>query len=185
MKIEIRWHGRGGMGAKTAALLLGEAMMHQDKYIQVFPEYGPERRGAPVVAFTRISDEEIKGHYGIISPDVVVIFDDTLLTSPKIREGIKKDTVVLVNSSLSIDEIKKKLGIECNLKVVDASKISRELMGRDLPNTPMLGALMKILNILPFEDFLKAVEERLKNKFKEEVVRKNIEAIKKAYEEVK
>jgi len=185
MKIEIRWHGRGGMGAKTAALLLGEAMMYQDKYIQVFPEYGPERRGAPVVAFTKISDEEIKGHYGITSPDVVVIFDDTLLASPKIREGIKNDTIVLVNTSLSIEEIKKKLGIECNLKVVDASKISKEIMGRDLPNTPMLGALMKILNILPFEDFLKAVEERLKNKFKEEVVRKNIEAIKRAYEEVK
>lgn len=184
-RIDIRWHGRGGMGAKTAALLLGEAMMHEGKYIQAFPEYGPERRGAPVVAFTRISDEEIKGHYGISSPDVVVVLDPTLLSSPRVKEGIKKDTVVVVNTSLSPEEIKKKLGVECKVKTVDASGISEKILGRNLPNTPMLGALMKALNLLPFDRFLKAVEERLKMKFKEDVVKKNIEAIKKAYEEAK
>jgi pyruvate ferredoxin oxidoreductase gamma subunit len=184
-RIDIRWHGRGGMGAKTAALLLGEAMMHEGKYVQAFPEYGPERRGAPVVAFTRISDSEIRGHYGVTSPDVVVVLDPTLLASPKVKEGIKKDTVVVVNTSLSPEEVRKKLGVDCEVKVADASTISREILGRNLPNTPMLGALMKAINLLPFENFLKAVEERLKMKFKEDIVRKNISAIKKAYEEVK
>lgn len=184
-RIEIRWHGRGGMGAKTAALLLAEAMMHEGKYVQAFPEYGPERRGAPVVAFTRISDEEIKGHYGITSPDVVVILDDTLLTSPRVKDGIRKETVVVVNTSLSQEEIKKRLGIDCNIKSVDASFIAQKVFGKDLPNTPMLGALMKILNIIPFERFLEAVKERLRTKFREDVVEKNVEAIKKAYEEVK
>lgn len=184
-RIEIRWHGRGGMGAKTAALLLAEAMMHEGKYVQAFPEYGPERRGAPVVAFTRISDDEIKGHYGITSPDVVVILDDTLLTSPRVKEGIRKETIVVINTSLSQKEVKERLGIDCNIKVVDASFIAQEVFGKDLPNTPMLGALMKILKIIPFERFLKAVKERLKTKFREDVVEKNIEAIKKAYEEVK
>ena len=184
-RIEIRWHGRGGMGAKTAALLLAEAMMHEGKYVQAFPEYGPERRGAPVVAFTRISDEEIKGHYGITSPDVVVILDDTLLTSPKVKEGIRKETIALVNTSLSQEEVKEKLGIDCNIKVVNASFIAQEVFGKDLPNTPMLGALMKILNIITFERFLEAVKERLKTKFREDVVEKNIEAIKKAFKEVK
>lgn len=182
-RIDIRWHGRGGMGAKTAALLLGEAMMHEGKYIQAFPEYGPERRGAPVVAFTRISDEEIKGHYGVTSPDVVVVLDSTLLTSPRVREGIRKDTVLIVNTSLSPEDVRKKVGLECEIRTVDASRISEEIFGRNLPNTPMLGALMKVINLLPFERFLKAVEERLKMKFKEDVVKKNIEAIKKAYKE--
>ncbi|MEO0262230.1 MAG: 2-oxoacid:acceptor oxidoreductase family protein [candidate division WOR-3 bacterium] len=184
-KIEIRWHGRGGMGAKTAALLLAEAMMHEGKYVQAFPEYGPERRGAPVVAFTRISEEEIKGHYGIVNPDIVVIFDDTLLTSQRVKEGIIKETVVVVNTHFSQEEVKKRLGIDCNIKLINASSIAQEIFGRDLPNTPMLGALMKILNIIPFERFLKAVKERLRTKFREDVVEKNIEAIKKAYEEVK
>ncbi|MEO0231110.1 MAG: 2-oxoacid:acceptor oxidoreductase family protein [candidate division WOR-3 bacterium] len=184
-KIEIRWHGRGGMGAKTAALLLAEAMMHEGKYVQAFPEYGPERRGAPVVAFTRISEEEIKGHYGITSPNVVVILDDTLLTSPRVKEGVMKDTIVVVNTSLSQQEAKDKLGLDCDVRVVNVSLIAQEVLGRDLPNTPMLGALMKILNIIPFERFLKAVKERLRTKFREDVVEKNIEAIKKAYEEVK
>jgi pyruvate ferredoxin oxidoreductase gamma subunit len=183
--IEIRWHGRGGMGAKMAALLLGEALIHEGKYVQAFPEYGPERRGAPVTSFTRISDEKIKGHYGIRKPDIIVILDPTLLNSDKVRSGISEKTKLLINTPLSKEEIKQKIEVDCPVNVVDASKISRDIIGRDLPNTPMLGALIRVIPLLPFERFLKSIEDRLKMKFKKDVVEKNLRAIKKAYEEVK
>ncbi len=184
-KIEIRWHGRGGMGVKTAALLLGEAFIDEGRYAQAFPEYGPERRGAPVVAFTRISDKEIKGHYGIRSPDVVVVLDPTLIESPRVKEGITEKTKIIVNTSLPPDEIKKKLKINCDIRTIDASGISERIFGKNFPNTPMLGALMKVVDLLPFDRFISSIEKRLKAKFKGDLIKKNIEAIKKAYEEVK
>ena len=183
--LEIRWHGRGGMGAKTGALLLGEAMMQQGKYIQAFPEYGPERRGAPVTAYNRIADEPIRIHYGIKSPDVIMVLDPTLLNTENVWKGVREDTIFIVNSGLEPSELKEKFNIKNKLFVINATGISESIIGRNLPNTPMLGAFVKATGALPFDEFVKSVEERLRMKYKEDIVLKNLEAIKKAYEEVK
>ncbi len=183
---EIRWHGRGGLGAKTAALLLGEALARTGKYIQAFPEYGPERRGAPVKSYNRISDKPIRIHSGIKEPDVVVVIDPTLLGTKAVVEGLKPGNKFLANTHLSPDELKQKFPqLEpFEVHTVDATKIAMETLGRNIPNTPMLGALIKVLPLLPFDEFLKAVEDRLSLKFSTDIVQKNIEAVKRAYEEV-
>jgi len=189
--LEIRWHGRGGQGAKTAALLFGEACLETGKYIQAFPEYGPERMGAPVTAYNRLSSSEIKIHSGIKNPDVLVILDTSLLDACEdILEGIKEDGIILLNTSESPEKIREKLNLkESKIKIytVDASKISMECLGRDVPNTPMLGALVKVLGIFDFDNFLNSVKKRLQEKFrgKESLIEKNLEAIKRAYMEVK
>ncbi len=182
-KIEIIFLGRGGMGAKTAALFLGEAMVQAGKFVQAFPEYGPERRGAPVVAFIKISEKEIKGHYGIKEPDAVCILDQKLLLSEKIKNTINEVPKFIINTSFS--SIKKKFNLKGEVYTVDASRISKEIIGKDLPNTPILGALIKILNLMELDDFIRLIEERLKTKYKEDIVQKNIEMIKRAYKEVK
>ncbi len=184
-KFEIMWFGRGGMGVKTAALLLGEAMVQEGKFVQAFPEYGPERRGAPVVAFTKISDSEIKGHYGIQKPDAAIILDSKLLSSEKVKNVINSHTKIIVNTPFSPEEIKKKFDLKGEVYTVDASRISEEIMGRNLPNTPVLGALIKVLNLMDLDEFIRVINERLKTKYKEDIVQKNIEAIKRAYKEVK
>lgn len=188
--LEIRWHGRGGQGAKTAALLFGEAALETGKYIQAFPEYGPERTGAPVTAYNRISSSEIKIHSGIKNPDILIILDPTLFDTCNVLEGLKEDGIILVNTKESPKKIRENLSLkESKIKIytVDASKIAVESLGRDIPNTPMLGALVKILGILDFQSFFNSVKKRLQEKFrgKESFIEKNLEAIKRAYEEVK
>lgn len=184
--IEIRWHGRGGQGAKTAALLFGEAAMSTGKYFQAFPEYGPERMGAPVQAFNRLSEAQIMLHCAIKEPDVVIVLDPTLMESQPITEGLKSDGVLIVNTTLDPQEIHHKFGLLPTQKVftVDASGISRTILGRDLPNTPMLGALTKVLGIMTLEDLISYTEKRLHKKFSDKVVDNNIQSIKKAYESV-
>jgi pyruvate ferredoxin oxidoreductase gamma subunit len=185
--LEIRWHGRGGQGAKTAALLFGDAAIETGKYIQAFPEYGPERMGAPVFAFNRISDQPILQHCGIKNPRIVVVLDPTLMETVNVTEGLPEDGVVLVNSQKSAQELKSELKLTTQkVYVVDASKISKEIMKRDLPNTPMLGALIKVSHLLEFEPMLESVKHRLEKKFPNspDVVDGNIKAIKRAYEEV-
>ncbi|MEO0096488.1 MAG: 2-oxoacid:acceptor oxidoreductase family protein [candidate division WOR-3 bacterium] len=188
--LEIRWHGRGGQGAKTAALLFGEAALETGKYIQAFPEYGPERMGAPVTAYNRISSSEIRIHSGIKNPDILVILDTTLFDACNVLEGLKEDGIILVNTKESPEKIREKLdlkGSKIKIYTVDASKIAIECLRRDIPNTPMLGALVKILGILDFQSFFNSVKKRLQEKFrgKEALIGKNLEAIKRAYEEVK
>lgn len=188
--LEIRWHGRGGQGAKTAALLFGEAALETGKYIQAFPEYGPERMGAPVTAYNRISSSEIKIHSGIKNPDILVILDTTLFDACNVLEGLKEDGIILINTGESPEKIREMLNLkDSKIKIytVDASKIAMECLGRDIPNTPMLGALVKILGILDFQSFYNSVKKRLEEKFrgKESLIGKNLEAIKRAYEEVK
>lgn len=188
--LEIRWHGRGGQGAKTAALLFGEAALETGKYIQAFPEYGPERMGAPVTAYNRISSSEIKIHSGIKNPDILVILDTTLFNACNVLEGLKEDGIILINTEESPEKIREMLNLkDSKIKIytVDASKIAMECLGRDIPNTPMLGALVKILGILDFQSFYNSVKKRLEEKFrgKESLIEKNLEAIKRAYEEVK
>lgn len=185
---EIRWHGRGGQGAKTAALLFGDACISTGKYIQAFPEYGPERMGAPVVSFNRISSSPIRIHSGIENPDIVVVLDFSLIEQVNVCEGLdEKEGILLVNSSLSPEEIRKKINFKGKVYTVDASKIAMETIGRNIPNTPMMGALVKVTKILTIEELLKDTEKKLQVKFrnKPEVIEGNLKAIERAYNEVK
>ena len=186
---EIRWHGRGGQGAKTAALLFGEAALSEGKYIQAFPEYGPERTGAPVQSFNRVSEEPIRIHCHVKSPDVVVVLDPTLIGPVDITAGLKDDGTVIVNTAASASEMREKLGLNGQkVFTIDASKIARETIGRDIPNTPMLGALVKATGVLEFEPMMKAIKHKLSEKFrggKEKFVEPNLVSIRRAYEEVR
>ena len=187
--IEIRWHGRGGQGAKTAALLLGDAALASGKYIQAFPEYGPERMGAPVASFNRISSKPISINSGVTNPDIVVVLDPTLIESIDVTEGMGDGGALIVNTERSPSDVKGDCGIKGSIKVftVDASKISKETIGRDIPNTPMLAALIKATGILDFKEMLEDTKHKLEKKFKSkpEVVAGNLKAIERAYNEVK
>ncbi len=186
--IEVRWHGRGGQGAKTAALLFGEAVLATGKYIQAFPEYGPERMGAPVQAFNRIADKPITLHCGITEPKYVVVLDPTLMDAVSVADGLKSDGKIIVNTQLTAKEIAGKLGIPAEqVFVVDASKISMETIGMNIPNTPMLGALVKVIGNLDLNGVLEDTKHKLELKFrhKPQVIEGNLESIKRAYNEVK
>ena len=179
--VEIRWHGRGGQGAKTASLLLADAAFNTGKYIQGFPEYGPERMGAPITAYNRISNKPITIHSNIYEPDYVVVVDDTLLDSVDVTSGLKKDGAIVINTVKNAEEIKSKLkGYEGKIFTVDARKISEEALGRYFPNTPMLAAIVKVANIMPEEAFLADMEGSFKHKFakKPEVIEGNMKALK-------
>lgn len=185
---EIRWHGRGGQGAKTAALLLGDAAMSLGKFIQAFPEYGPERMGAPVASFNRISSEPITIHYGITEPNVVLVLDPTLIGSIDVTKGLSNDGVIIVNTSSSPKEIRALTKFNGGkVFTVDASKISKESIGKDIPNTPMLGALIKATGLLDFNHMLEDLKKKLAKKFasKPEVIEGNLKAVKRAFDEVK
>lgn len=186
--IEIRWHGRGGQGAKTAALLFADAAMEEGKFIQAFPEYGPERMGAPVQSFNRLSDKPITMHSGVESPQIVVVLDATLIDKVDVTAGLPEDGKLIINTSKSPPEIRTQLGLtDKKIYTVNASEIALQTLGRHIPNTPMLGALVKVSGLLNFETMLKNVRAKLNQKFasKPEVIEGNIEAIKKAYNEVK
>lgn len=185
---EIRWHGRGGQGAKTAAILVADAASGEGKYIQAFPEYGPERMGAPVQAFNRLSDEPISLHCGIDSPDVVVVLDPTLIETARVTEGLKENGILLINTKQEARVMREKLpAFKGKLFTVDASTISKEELGQEIPNTPMIGALIKVTNLIDFERMLVDTRKKLEKKFKTkpEVIDGNINSIKRAYQEVK
>jgi len=186
--IEIRWHGRGGQGAKTASLLLADAAFNTGKYIQGFPEYGPERMGAPITAYNRISNTPITIHSNIYEPDYVVVVDDTLLESVDVTSGLKETGAIVINTTKSGDELKKHLkGYNGKIYTIDARKVSMETLGKYFPNTPMLAAIVKVTGIMTDEDFIKDMEGSFKHKFakKPEVIEGNMKAIKLALEEVK
>ena len=186
--IEIRWHGRGGQGAKTASLLLADAAFNTGKYIQGFPEYGPERMGAPITAYNRISDTPITVHSNIYEPDFVVVVDDTLLDSVDVTSGLKTDGAIIINSTKSGDELREKLnGYSGNIYKIDARKVSMETLGRYFPNTPMLAAVVKVSGIMSEEAFLEDMIGSFKHKFakKPEVIDGNMKALEMALKEVK
>ena len=186
--IEIRWHGRGGQGAKTASLLLADAAFNTGKYIQGFPEYGPERMGAPMTAYNRISTSPIRVHSNVYNPDYVVVVDDTLLSCVDVTAGLKEEGAIIINTTKGIDEIKPLLkGYKGNVYTIDARKISEEALGRYFPNTPMLAAIVKVTEIMNDEDFIKDMEGSFKHKFskKPEVIDGNMKAIEIALREVK
>jgi len=185
---EIRWHGRVGQGAKTAALLFGDAATSTGKFIQAFPEYGPERMGAPVQAFNRISSKPIRIHSAIENPDVVVVLDITLIGQVDVISGLDPENgILLINSPHPPEEIRKRLNFEGKIYTVDASKISMETIGRNIPNTPMIGALIRVTNLLKIDELLEDVKKKLSAKFRNrpEIVEGNLKAIERAYNEVK
>ena len=186
--IEIRWHGRGGQGTKTASLLLADAAFNTGKYIQGFPEDGPERMGAPITAYNRISDNPITVHSNIYEPDYVVVVDDTLLETVDVTSGLKKTGAIVINTTKSADYLKSVLkGYEGKVYTIDARKVSTEALGRYFPNTPMLAAIVKVTGIMNDEDFLKDMEGSFKHKFakKPEVIDGNMKALEMALKEVK
>ena len=186
--IEIRWHGRGGQGAKTASLLLADAAFNTGKYIQGFPEYGPERMGAPITAYNRISDEPITIHSNIYEPDYVVVVDDTLLESVNVTAGLKDSGAIVINTTKGADYLKSVLkGYKGSVYTIDARKVSMEALGKYFPNTPMLAAIVKVSGIMSDEDFVKDMEGSFKHKFakKPEVIDGNMKALEMALKEVK
>ena len=185
--IEIIWHGRGGQGAKTASLLLADAAFNTGKYIQGFPEYGPERMGAPITAYNRISDKPITIHSNIYEPDYVVVVDDTLLESVPVTAGLKKEGAIVINTTKSSEYLKEKLnGYSGSIYTIDARKVSEETLGRYFPNTPMLAAIVKVTGIMSDEAFLEDMKGSFKHKFakKPEVIEGNMKALKLALKEV-
>ena len=185
--IEIRWHGRGGQGAKTASLLLADAAFNTGKYIQGFPEYGPERMGAPITAYNRISTEPITIHSNIYEPDYVVVVDDTLLESVDVTAGLKETGAIIINSTKDGDELKKLIkGYKGDVYKIDARKISMEALGKYFPNTPMLAAIVKVSKIMTDEEFLNDMKGSFKHKFakKPEVIEGNMKALELALNQV-
>ena len=185
--IEIRWHGRGGQGAKTASLLLADAAFNTGKYIQGFPEYGPERMGAPITAYNRISNKPITIHSNIYEPDYVVVVDDTLLETVNVTAGLKSTGAIVINTTKSPECLKSKLnGFDGNIYTIDARKVSMETLGRYFPNTPMLAAIVKVSKIMDEQDFINDMRGSFKHKFakKPEVIDGNMKAIEMALNEV-
>lgn len=184
--VEIRWHARAGQGAVTAAKLVAETALSTNKHFQAFPEYGPERTGAPIQAFTRVSKLPITVHSNIESPDVVVVLDATLLSTIDVTEGLADGGILLANTVMSPDEVKGICGIENhNYKVftVAASKIAKETIGRDIPNTPMVGALLKAVDVISVDDVKDHLVKTFGKKFSQEIIDANVAALERAYNE--
>ena len=178
---EIRWHGRGGQGAKTAALLLADVAFKTGKYVQGFPEYGPERMGAPITAFNRISENPIRVHSNIYTPDLVVVVDETLLHTVDVTAGLKEEGAVLVNTSMTEGEVRSLLkGWQGKIYTIDARKISLECLGKYFPNSPMLAAAVAVSGVMEKEEFIADMEASYHHKFakKPEVIEGNMKALK-------
>ena len=184
--IEVRWHGRGGQGVVTASKLLATSALAEGKYIQAFPEYGPERMGAPIQSFTRISDLPVNIHCHVTNPDMVVVLDPTLIGPVDIIEGLTEEGIIVVNTNESPVQIRNKLQLKGRkIFTVDANKIALEELGRPIPNTPMIGALIKATGLLELDNVISDIKKKFTGKFGQNVVEGNINAINRAYQEVK
>ncbi|NPV09383.1 MAG: pyruvate synthase [Anaerolineae bacterium] len=184
---EIRWHGRAGQGLVTAAKLLGETALGTGQYFQAFPDYGPERMGAPIRAYTRLSPEPIRIHSQISSPDVVLVLDPTLLDLIDVTEGLQDGGALLVNTGMSPGEIRRLLNLEgrdVRVYTVDASNIAIETLGREITNTPMLGAFARATGLFPLEQIIADVRRNFSKKLRPEIVEANVEAVRRAYDQV-
>ncbi|MBQ6621339.1 MAG: 2-oxoacid:acceptor oxidoreductase family protein [Mogibacterium sp.] len=186
--VEIRWHGRGGQGAKTACLLLADAAFCSGKYVQGFPEYGPERMGAPITAYNRISDHENTVHSNIYNPDYVVVVDESLLHSVDVTAGLSEQGAVIINSARDPEELRQELrGYTGKVCTVDAAAISMETLGRNMPNTPMLAAAVQVSGLIEKERFLKDMEHSFRHKFssRPQVVAGNMQALRVSMDQVR
>jgi len=183
---EVRWHARGGQGAKTAAALVAEVALAEGKYSQGFPEYGPERMGAPIRGYTRISEKPIRVHSAVYYPDAVVVLDETLLDTVDVAENLADDGIIIINTKHDAETIEAKLSHQgAGVYLLDASGISLEEIGRDIPNTPMIGALVKASGRVKLDTVLHDTEYKLGKKFPEKVVQGNLTAVRRGFEEVK
>ena len=185
--IEIRWHGRGGQGAKTAALLLADVAFKTGKNVQGFPESGPERMGAPITAYNRISSDEIRVHSNIYHPDYVVVVDETLLHTVDVTAGLKEQGAIVVNTPKSPQEIAPQLnGYKGKVYTVDARKISVETLGKNFPNSPMLAAIVAVSKVMDKDTFIREMKNSYQHKFakKPEVIDGNMKALEVAYDAV-
>ncbi|APM40213.1 2-oxoacid:acceptor oxidoreductase family protein [Clostridium kluyveri] len=185
---EIRWHGRGGQGAKTASLLLADVAFSIGKYVQGFPEYGPERMGAPITAYNRISGEKILVHSNIYEPDYVVVVDDSLLDVVDVTKGLKKEGAIIINTEKSQEEVKEHLkGYSGNVYIINAREISEACLGKYFPNTPMLAAVVKVSKVMDENTFIEQMRDSFKHKFssKPEVIEGNMKALERSLEEVR
>lgn len=185
--VEIRWHGRGGQGAKTASLLLADAAFNTGKYVQGFPEYGPERMGAPITAYNRISSERCTVHSNIYEPDFVVVVDETLISAVNVTAGLKETGAIVINSSKKPEELRPALkGYKGRVCTIDAGRISEEELGKNFPNTPMLAAIVKVSGVVDADAFVKDMEASFHHKFssKPQVIEGNMRALKRSMEEV-
>src|SRR5512135_1445595 len=185
--LEIRWHGRGGQGTVTAAKVLAEASMAEGKNVQAFPEYGPERMGAPLRAYNRVSDAPMTIHCQVTDPAVVAVVDPTLLETVDVTDGATEGAVFIVNTTKAPGEIRGMLKLKGAQKVfcVDANGISKETIGRVMPNTPMLGAVVKATGVIKLETLLDDIKKSFGKKFSEKIIQSNTDAASRAYEEVK
>jgi pyruvate ferredoxin oxidoreductase gamma subunit len=185
--IEIRWHGRGGQGAKTAALLLADVAFKTGKYVQGFPEYGPERMGAPITAYNRISSNPIRVHSNIYTPQYVVVVDESLIDSVHVTDGLKEDGAIVINTPKSAEEIRPMLnGYKGRVVTLDARAISMKTLGKNFPNSPMLAAIVAVSGVMEEEAFLEDMQQSYQHKFakKPEVIEGNMQALKLAFKEV-
>jgi pyruvate ferredoxin oxidoreductase gamma subunit len=185
--VEIRWHGRGGQGTVTAAKVLADACLSGGRHVQAFPEYGPERAGAPLRAYNRISSHELRMHCPVLKPQVVSVVDATLIDSLNVADGATENAMFVVNSSKDPREIREKLHVGPKQRVftVDATKIAMDCIGRALPNSPMLGAICKMTGLITIEHLLEDVKKSFGKKFAQKIIDGNIEATRRGYEEVK
>lgn len=185
--VEIRWHGRGGQGAKTACLLLADVAFSSGKHVQGFPEYGPERMGAPITAYNRVSRDKCFVHSNIYNPDFVVVMDETLLSSVDVTKGLKETGAVIINSEKKPYELRPLLkGYQGKIYSIDARKISEETLGRNFPNIPMLAAAVKVSKVVGRDHFIEGMENSFRHKFasKPYVIEGNMKVLKKSLEEV-
>lgn len=186
--MEIRWHGRGGQGAKTAALLLADVAFKTGKYVQGFPEYGPERMGAPITAYNRISDKQITIHSNIYYPDLVAVVDDSLLEAIDVTHGLKEDGAVIINTEKDVEEIVPLLrGYKGDIYTINAKDVSVRTLGKNYPNSPMLAAVVAVSGVMEQKEFLKEMKASFEHKFakKPEVIDGNMKALELAFAELK
>ena len=185
--IEIRWHGRGGQGTVTAAKVLADACLSGGRHVQAFPEYGPERAGAPLKAYNRISDKKLRMHCPVLEPKVVSIVDATLIDAINVAEGALEDAIFIVNTTKDPKDIREKLGAKGSQKVIclDASKIAIECIGRALPNSPMLAAVCKATGLVALDALLEDVIKSFGKKFSQKIIDGNLEAVRRGFKEVK
>ena len=183
---EIRWHGRGGQGTVTAAKVLADACISGGRFVQAFPEYGPERAGAPLRAYNRISDKELRLHCPVVHPAVVSVVDATLLDAINVADGATDDAIFVVNTTADPSTVRKKLKAKDTQKVytVDATKIAIEEIGRALPNAPMLGTIAKVTGLVALDSLLEDVRKSFGSKFAQKIIDGNLKAVNRGFAEV-
>jgi len=185
--VEMRWHGRGGQGTVTAVKVFADACLSGGRYVQAFPEYGPERAGAPLRAFNRVSDKPLRLHCPVTKPNIVIVVDATILDSVKITDGTPDDAAFIVNSSKDPKAIREKIKAKPTQKIftIDATKISIETIGRPMPNASLVGTVAKVSGLLSLEAALTDVKKSFGEKFPQKIIDGNLEATRRGYEEVK